>query len=344
MTDDILFEQRGRIGLVTLNRPKALNALNRDMCVALHHQLDAWAADDSVEAVVVTAEGDRAFCAGGDVVGLYNAGKSGSADWENFFFDEYRMNHRIGNYPKPYVALVDGIVMGGGVGISIHAPYRVATERTLFAMPETGIGMLPDVGGTHALPRMPGELGTFLGLTGTRMKAADCVYSGYASHYVPSELIPALIDRLASGGEDVVTILDEMHQDPGEAPLEKVRDAIDYHFAHDAVDAIVDSLAAGDDWAQGMAATLRGMSPVSCKFTLRALRMGTDDDLAQCLITEYRIVCAIKRGQDFFEGIRAQLIDKDRNPKWSPATLAEVTSEMVDDYFVTPAGGDLHFN
>ncbi|MDO9490024.1 MAG: enoyl-CoA hydratase/isomerase family protein [Sphingomonadaceae bacterium] len=342
MTDEVLFETRGSLGLITLNRPQALNALNRAMCLAIHAQLDAWRDDLAVEVVAIQGSGDRAFCAGGDVVGLYHAGKSGSADWEGFFHDEYRMNHAIATYPKPYVALIDGITMGGGVGLSIHAPYRIATERTLFAMPETGIGLIPDVGGTHALPRLPGELGAYLGLTGARLKGADSVYAEIATHFCLSENIAELIEALAAGG-DIQALLGDFDTDPGDAPIAAHRAAIDTYFDGSSVEAIIASLDEGNDWAQAQAATLRRMSPTSCKLTLRALREGATMDIAGALRTEYRIVCAIKHGSDFFEGVRAQLIDKDRSPKWVPASLAEVGDAEVQRYFEPPAGGDLSF-
>jgi enoyl-CoA hydratase/carnithine racemase len=340
--DDILFDRRGRAGIATLNRPAALNALNRGMCVALHRQLDAWATDPDVAVVIVQGAGDRAFCAGGDVVGLYHAGKAGSPDWENFFADEYRMNLAVGTYAKPYVALVDGVTMGGGVGISIHAPYRVATERTLFAMPETGIGLIPDVGGTHALPRMPGELGTYLGLTGARLKAADCLYAGVATHHVPSSALAGVVDALCDGGA-VDAVLAGAHVDPGPPALAGQRANIDRHFAFDTVEAIMNSLSMGDDWAEAQRDLLMTMSPTSMKLTLRALREGRADDLAGCLGREYRVVSAIKAGHDFFEGVRAQLIDKDRKPRWRPAALRDVTDAMVDAHFRAPSWGDLTF-
>ena len=340
---EVLFERRGAAGLITLNRPQALNALNRAMCLEIHRQLETWRDDAAVKLVVIRGAGDRAFCAGGDVVTVYHAGKSASPEWEGFFHDEYRMNHAIATYPKPYIALIDGITMGGGVGLSIHAPYRVATERTLFAMPETGIGLIPDVGGTHALPRLPGELGAYLGLTGARLKAADCLYAGIATHHCPSDQVDELIKAL-SGDCQVDTVLGDFDCDTEEPPLETHRAAIDRHFAHDGVETIVESLASGDEWAQAQAATLAKMSPTSCKLTLRALREGTRLDIAAALRNEYRIVCGIKSGHDFYEGIRAQLIDKDRNPKWQPATLAEVDQTELDRYFVAPAGGDLNFN
>jgi enoyl-CoA hydratase len=340
MNGEILFTRIGRAGVVTLNRVAALNALNRSMCVALHRQLQDWAMDDDVEAVIVEGAGDRAFCAGGDVVGLHGFGRAGSPEWEGFFHDEYRMNQAIAHYSKPYVALVDGISMGGGVGISVHAPFRVATERTLFAMPETGIGLIPDVGGTHALPRFPGEFGTWAGLTGARVKGGDCVAIGYCTHYVPSEQIPTLKERLAHSHESVAEVLATFDSDPGPLTLPALRDGIDYLFAEDEVEDILLKLDGGDGWAREQAATIRRMSPTSLKLTLHGLRQGARATIEEALRLEYRMVCAIKHGHDFFEGVRAQLIDKDRKPSWSPATL-----EAVDPapYLVPPAGGDLTF-
>jgi enoyl-CoA hydratase len=340
MTDEILFARQGRIGLVKLNRPQALNALTRTMCVALHRQLMAWAIDDDVQAVVVEGAGEKAFCAGGDVVAMHRDGKAGSPDYEGFFHDEYRMNQAIAHYPKPYVALVDGISMGGGVGISVHAPYRVATERTLFAMPETGIGLIPDVGGTHALPRFPGEFGTWAGLTGARVKGGDCVAIGYCTHFVPSAEIPALRERLANSHESVAEVLATFDSDPGPLTLPALRDGIDYLFSHNQVEDILSLLDDGDDWAQEQAATIRRMSPTSLKLTLHGLRAGEGASIEQCLKLEYRMVSAIKQGHDFYEGVRAQLIEKDRAPKWSPARLEDVD---ITPYLQEPAWGDLDF-
>ena len=341
MTNDILFSRQGRIGLITLNRPVALNALDRAMCVALHRQLMDWAIDDAVEMVVIEGTGERAFCAGGDVVGLHTAGRAGSPEWEGFFHDEYRMNHAIAYYPKPYVALVDGISMGGGVGISVHAPWRVATERTLFAMPETGIGLIPDVGGTHALPRFPGDLGTWVGLTGARVKGGDCVALGYCTHYVPSSELESLKERLAHSHETVDHILATFDTDRTDDSISPLRDGIDYHFSHDTVEDILSSLDEGDDWARQQAATIRKMSPTSLKLTLHALREGEGASIEQCLRLEYRIVSAIKSGHDFYEGVRAQLIEKDRAPKWKPATLEAVD---IKPFLAEPAWGDLTFD
>ena len=341
MTEDILFAKQGRIGLVTLNRPQALNALTRDMCVALHRQLMDWAIDDDVQAVVVEGAGGKAFCAGGDVVAMHRDGQAGSPDFEGFFHDEYRMNQAIAHYPKPYIALVDGISMGGGVGISVHAPYRVATEKTLFAMPETGIGLIPDVGGTHALPRFPGEFGTWAGLTGARVKGGDCVAIGYCTHYTPSAEIPVLKERLALSHEPFADVLGTFDSDPGELTLPALRDGIDYLFSQNQVEDILSLLDEGDAWAVEQAATIRRMSPTSLKLTLHGLRAGRGASIEQALKLEYRMVSAIKSGHDFYEGVRAQLIDKDRSPKWSPATLEDVD---IAPYLVEPEWGDLTFD
>ena len=341
MTEDILFAKQGRIGLVTLNRPQALNALTRDMCVALHRQLMDWAIDDDVQAVVVEGAGGKAFCAGGDVVAMHRDGQAGSPDFEGFFHDEYRMNQAIAHYPKPYIALVDGISMGGGVGISVHAPYRVATEKTLFAMPETGIGLIPDVGGTHALPRFPGEFGTWAGLTGARVKGGDCVAIGYCTHFVPAAEIAVLKERLALSHEPFADVLGTFDSDPGALTLPALRDGIDYLFSQNQVEDILSLLDEGDAWAVEQAATIRRMSPTSLKLTLHGLRAGQGASIEQALKLEYRMVSAIKSGHDFYEGVRAQLIDKDRAPKWSPATLEDVD---IAPYLVEPEWGDLTFD
>ena len=340
---EVLVERRGRAVFLTLNRPAALNALNRSMALAIHRALFEAAADPDVALVVIEGAGDRAFCAGGDVALLARRGREDKALFEGFFHDEYRMNQAIARLVTPYVAIIDGVTMGGGVGLSIHGPFRVATERTLFAMPETGIGLIPDVGGTHALSRLPGEIGTWAALTGGRLHAADCVYAGIATHFIPTERLAVLRDLLATGDEEVATLLDTLHGNPGPAPLEALRDGIDFHFGHDTVEAILASLDEGDDWAREQAALIRKMSPTSCKLTLQGLRMGADASIEDALITEYRMVCEIRNGHDFFEGVRAQLIDKDRKPLWSPATLAEVTEDDVERHLQEPDSGDLTF-
>lgn len=345
MTDapEVLFERRGHALWITLNRPQALNALNHPMAVGIHRAIIDAMGEHDIQHIVIEGAGDRAFCAGGDVALLGRRGREDRALWENFFHDEYRMNQAIARCGKPWVALIDGITMGGGVGLSIHGPYRVATERTLFAMPETGIGLIPDVGGTHALAALPGEIGTWLALTGARLKAADLRYAGIATHYVPSQHLPTLRDLLATSHEPLAELLATFDEDAGEAPLAAFRDAIDFHFGHDRVEDIVASLDEGDDWAKEQAATIRRMSPTSCKLSLAGLRAARGVAIEEALANEYRMVCEIRNGHDFFEGIRAQLIDKDRNPKWSPATLEGVSDDDVARHFEVPETGDLTF-
>jgi len=288
---ELLVERRGRALWLTLNRPQALNALNRDMAIAVHRALFNAALESTPDLVVIEGAGDRAFCAGGDVALLGREGREDRALWEGFFHDEYRMNQAIARLNQPYVAIIDGITMGGGVGLSIHGPYRVATERTMFAMPETGIGLIPDVGGTHALSRLPGEIGTWLALTGARLKAADCIYAGIATHFVPLERLDVLRDLLATAEEPIEEVLATLDAPAGDPPLAAYRDAIDFHFSHDSVEDILASLGTGDEWAREQAALIRKMSPTSLKLSLLGLRMAKDAEIEDALITEYRMVC-----------------------------------------------------
>ncbi|MGP1396149.1 MAG: enoyl-CoA hydratase/isomerase family protein [Inquilinaceae bacterium] len=353
MTDDVLFETAGRIGLVTLNRPKALNALTLPMIDALLPRLGDWARDPAIGAVVVRGAGDRAFCAGGDLRGLYEAsgilaaGGSLPAD-SDFFAREYRLNALIHHYPKPYVALIDGVTMGGGLGLSVHGSHRVASDRTLAAMPETAIGFFPDVGGTWFLNRCPGQVGTFAGLTGYRLGPADCLYAGLATHRVESDAIDRIVDALAaadwsgSAAASVDTVLAAHAADAEPAPLAGLREGIDRCFAHDRVDAIVDALGAEDgDWAATAAETIRRASPTSLKVTLAALRRHADLDYDRVAVAEYRMARHFLTDSDVREGIRAQIVDKDRSPKWRPPALAEVSDAMVERFFAPLDVADL---
>ena len=338
--DHVLARRTGALGLITLNRPQALNALNRAMCVAIHAALDRFAADPDVRAVAIEGAGERAFCAGGDVVAMHRAGREGLPDWEAFFATEYRMNHAIAAFPKPYVALMDGVTMGGGVGVSIHGSHRVATGRTLWAMPETGIGMVPDVGSTVHLGRM-GALGRFLVLTGARLDGAEALAAGVATHFVPADRLEALKAALADGA-GVDAALAAHAADPGPGRLAGNRAAIDRLFAADTVEGVLAALDAdGGEWAAKEAATIRRMSPMACKLALELLARGARGDTADALRNEYRVVCSLKRGHDFFEGVRAQLIDKDRTPRWQPARLEDIGRALVEAHFAVPEGGDL---
>jgi enoyl-CoA hydratase len=330
---DVLFERRGAIGLITLNRPKALNALTGDMCLAMKAQLAEWAADAAVKTVVVRGTGERAFCAGGDIRALYESGKAGTPYALDFYRDEYRLNAAIKHYPKPYVALLRGIVMGGGVGVSVHGSHRVADASVTFAMPETGIGLFPDVGGSWFLPRLPGEIGMYLALTGERLKTADCLYAGVATHFVPAAQTEALTAALEDGAEPDL-VLRSFAESPGEAPLANSREIIDRTFSEGSVDGILAALDAdGCEWAHETAAVIRKKSPTSRKITFRQLREGRRLSFDDCMRMEFRMVSRVVAGHDFYEGVRAAIIDKDNAPQWQPPTLAQVSEAAIAAYF-----------
>jgi len=329
---DVVFESRGRIGIVTLNRLQALNALTLAMVIDIDRQLAAWADDQGIAAVVIRSAGGRAFCAGGDIRALYEASRRGDAYTRDFYRREYRLNHRIKTYPKPYFALIDGIVMGGGVGLSVHGSHRVISERCQFAMPETGIGFFPDVGGTWFLPRLAGRLGTYLGLTGARVGAADTLYCGIATHHCRSDALGSLLDELARDGAPAFAGLGA---DAGPPPLAPHRPVIDRCFAADSVEEILDRLdREPGEWAKETAAVLRRKSPTSLKIVLRQLRLGAElRDFATAMQLEYRLSQRCVGSHDFHEGVRAAVIDKDQAPRWEPATLAEVDDNTVAGYF-----------
>jgi enoyl-CoA hydratase len=338
--NDILFERRGAAGIVTLNRPKALNAVTHAMALALRAQLDRWADDNAVTRIVLTAAGDRAFSAGGDIRALYDLGKAGQHDDAlQFWRDEYPLNAAIKNYRKPYVALIDGIVMGGGVGVSVHGSHRVAGDRFSFAMPEVGIGFFPDVGATWFLPRMPGELGTYCALTGERFGIADAIKSGIATHRVPSMRFGDLLDGL-TGTVSVDALLAAFSEPLEEGPITQCKTAIDRLFAGDIVENILAGLdreaasGIGDaEWVRKTAATIRTKSPLSLKLALAQVRRGKAWDFDTCMRMEFRIVSRIIHGHDFYEGVRAVIVDKDNQPRWQPATLADVGEAEVECHF-----------
>ncbi|NIJ39965.1 enoyl-CoA hydratase [Parvibaculum indicum] len=332
-SEEVLFEKRGVAGIVTLNRPKALNALTLGMVRLIHPQLDAWAKDDSVQLVIIEGAGEKGFCAGGDIRALHDWGRANDRTALDFWKEEYLLNIAIKRFPKPYVALMDGVNMGGGVGLSVHGSMRIATERLTFAMPETGIGLFPDVGGTYFLPRCPGETGLYLGLTGARLKAADAVYAGIADTYVPSAALETLKDRLC-GGANLREALQEVEADTETAPLAGLQGAIDRHFAASSVTEIVASLrAAGDEWAVKTADTIESKSPLSTLVACRQIREGRDLDFEAAMALEYRLTQSFFAGHDFYEGVRATILDKDGAPQWKPATLADVTLDEIDSYF-----------
>jgi len=331
--DEVLFEQRDALGLITLNRPKALNALTEAMCIAIDAQLVRWRDDDSIKAVLIRGAGERAFCAGGDIRALYTAGQSGAANITDFYRHEYRMNARIKHFPKPFIALLHGVVMGGGVGVSIHGSHRITAANAVFAMPETGIGLFPDVGGSWFLPRLPGEIGMYLALTGSRLKTPDMLYSGIATHSIPNAHWEMLIDRLAAGDAPEAALAG-LTSDGGMSALTEYLEAIDRCFAHGSVEAILAALDEDESaWGPLAATTIRTKSPTSLKISFRELREGRSLSFDDCLRMEFRMVTRVMGGHDFFEGVRATIIDKDNEAAWRPETLPEVTDSDVDAYF-----------
>ncbi len=319
----VIARRDGRVGRIVLNRPQALNALDLAMIRACTRALTEWRDDPHVHGVVIEGAGDRAFCAGGDVRALRQYELDGEHhNAETFFREEYELNLMIATYPKPYVALIDGICMGGGIGLSVHAPYRVATEHAAFAMPETAIGFFPDIGATFFLPRLPGEIGTYLGLTGLRMQGADAVHAGLATHFTPRAELPALSHALAEDGPAALGC----HAAPLPAfSLASQRAAIDRCFGADSMREIVQRLeASGDEWAARTLAALRAVSPSALCWTLEALRRGANLTLPQCQSAELALTRTTMRHPDFAEGVRAMVVDKDRKPRWQPARIEEV--------------------
>ncbi len=338
MTDTINARIEGLLGRITLNRPKALNALTTEMCVAITEALVAWEDDPSVKAVLIDGAGDRAFCAGGDVVMLHDSGKAGDDRAETFWRVEYALNELIHRYTKPYISLIDGIVMGGGVGLSVHGRYRVAGDTTLFAMPETGIGYFPDVGGTYFLPRLSCEhgdadcqaVGNWLGLTGARLGPSQCLDLDIATHFVPTSRHEDMIKALVEGS-DFENILSDYHATPpDEAPIpESV-----LCFAKGTLSEMISALETdGSEWAQSQLKQLHRKSPLALAVTLEAMTRGKTMGFRSAMTQELDLSLNFLATQDFYEGIRAQLIDKDRNPQWSHGHVETVSAEQIERLF-----------
>ncbi|XP_020488868.1 3-hydroxyisobutyryl-CoA hydrolase, mitochondrial [Labrus bergylta] len=340
---EVLLEKVGNAGVITLNRPKVLNALNMTMIGLIYPQLKKWESGDDPDIVIIKGAGGKAFCAGGDIRAVTEAGKAGGSLAEDFFRQEYILNNTIGTFKKPYIALIDGITMGGGVGLSVHGRFRVATEKTLFAMPETAIGLFPDVGGGYFLPRLQGKLGLFLALTGFRLKGRDVQRAGVATHFVESMKIPELEEELvhmkSPSNEDISKVLDSYQNQSSldaEKPfvLDKRMSDINRLFSSSSVEGIMQDLKAdGSEFAKKQAQTLSKMSPTSLKMTYKLLQAGATLSLQDVLVMEYRLSQACMRGCDFYEGVRALLVDKDQNPKWNPSTLEEVSEQTVEQCF-----------
>ena len=337
MTDEVLIRRESAVGYLTLNRPKAIHALTQGMCAAMIEALLAWRYEPAIKAVIVDHSEGRGFCSGGDINLLrQSALTDGGAAGRAFFYDEYRLNHLLFTYGKPVVAFMDGITMGGGVGISQPARYRVATENTRFAMPETGIGLFPDVGGGWYLSRLEGRLGQFIALTGARLDGAECLWTGLATHYLPASAIPEAKQRIAAGHE-IGGVLTSLSVKPPEARIEGQAALIRKHFASDTLEDILASLEADDgEWAAKELATLRLKSPQACKVALRQLAASAKlTDFADNMAMEYRIGAHVLVLPDFAEGVRAVIVDKDHAPKWNPPTPEGVTPGRLDAIFAS---------
>jgi enoyl-CoA hydratase len=336
MDPHIKSEKRGALGLLTLDRPQALNALTHGMIAGITARLTDWAADDTIRCVAIRGAGDRAFCAGGDIRAVQQAVVAGTDEGAALLRDEYRMNALIGAYPKPYIALLHGIVMGGGAGVSLHGRYRLADSSLAFAMPETGIGFIPDVGGSHFLSRCPDEMGMYLGLTGISIGLCDALDLGLITHAVARNDFEAVIGALAKGGEvdtAIAPFVVKTKPRAGEsAPLSPHRRRIATIFSAPAVEVILERLDRdGSDFAQQAAQLIRTRSPTSLKLVFRQIREGRGLGLEQCLAMEYRLALRVLQGHDFREGVRAALVDKDKKPQWQPSSLAGVGD--VDAFF-----------
>ncbi|WP_026166999.1 enoyl-CoA hydratase/isomerase family protein [Novosphingobium nitrogenifigens] len=338
-TEEVLVRREGATGVLSLNRPRAIHALNLGMVRAMTQALLAWRDDPAVALVVIDHAEGRGFCAGGDIAMMrHSALSDGGAEGRRFFFEEYRLNHLILTYPKPVVTFMDGITMGGGVGISGPATYRIATEATRLAMPESGIGLFPDVGGGWYLSRLSGRLGQYLALTGARLDGAECLWAGLATHYLPSSALAEVKAELAARPDEITAILHRHSVVPGDVKIAAQVGEIDRTFASDSYETILGELreeaGRGSEWAGATLATLHTKSPQTCKVALRQLRDSLDcEDFAANMAMEYRIASRVLTLPDFAEGVRAVIIDKDNAPQWTPSTPEEVSEDAIDAIF-----------
>jgi enoyl-CoA hydratase len=348
---DVIARREGSVGVIRLNRPKAINAMTLEMSLAIDRALDQFEADPAVALVLLEGAGERGLCAGGDIRGLYESSRAGGDLGKVFWRQEYVMNARIAKFPKPYVAFMDGLVMGGGVGLSAHGRHRVVTERTRLAMPEVGLGFFPDVGGTWLLSRSPGELGAYFGLTGQTMNGPDAIHARFADAVVPSGKLPALRDvltkvRLGATSEEIKTLIDGFATGETSGPVAALQPSIDVWFTHERMEDIVAALQRdGSELAQATLKTLGEKSPRGMVVALKLLRLArASTSLEECLVREYRAALQVFASDDFREGVRAAVIDKDRNPRWSPSRIEDVTPEMVAPYFADIGADELVFD
>lgn len=333
MTQDVILQAPNSVGHITLNRPNALNALNMEMVGAITAQLEKWANDDTITSILIEGEGDRAFCAGGDIRHIYKTGRTDKAGTLEFFTDEYRLNAIIHHYPKPYIPIINGIAMGGGVGVSCHGSHVIVTENSTIAMPENTIGFIPDVGTTYILSRLPGNIGLFVGMTGYRMRAADAIFAGFATAFVPSSKITELKQALDQG-QDADDVIAHFSQTLETGELERLQDKINLVFNASTPLSILETLSnmssEGDEWAEKTHSSMRMMSPLSVACSHASINQARAyTTIEECLANEYRFTVSSLSDHDFFEGIRAVIIEKDNKPQWQPPTLEEVSQDMV---------------
>lgn len=347
---DLIVRREGSAGIIRLNRPKALNAMTLEMSLGIDAALDRFGADPAIAVVLLEGAGERGLCAGGDIRGLYESSRAGGDLGKIFWRQEYIMNARIATFPKPYVAFMDGLVMGGGVGLSAHARHRVVTEKTRLAMPEVGLGFFPDVGGTWLLSRSPGEIGTYFGLTGQTMNGPDAIYARFADAVVPSSKLSALREvltkiRPGTASGEVQTLIDGYATGEAAGPVAAMQARIDGWFGHDRMEDIFAALQRdGSELAQSTIKTLNEKSPRGMVVSLKLLRLGRrSSSLEECLVREYRAALEVFRSDDFREGVRAAVIDKDRNPRWSPPRVEDVTPAMLAPYFAEIGADELVF-
>jgi len=348
---DLIVRREGAAGIIRLNRPKTINAMTYEMSVGIDAALDRFEADPEVALVLLEGAGERGLCAGGDIRGLYESSRAGGDLGKVFWRQEYIMNARIAKFPKPYVAFMDGLVMGGGVGLSAHGRHRVVTEKTKLAMPEVGLGFFPDVGGTWLLSRSPGEIGTYFGLTGQPMNGPDAIYARFADAVVPSGKLAALRDTLVNlragvSSADVQAAIDAFATGETSGPVAVNQPQIDRWFAHDRMQDIIAALKGdGSELAEATLKTLGEKSPRGMVVALKLLRLArASSSLEQCLVREYRAALEVFRSDDFREGVRAAVIDKDRNPRWSPPAIEDVTAEMLAPYLAEIGADELKFD
>ena len=342
--EEVFFEKKGSLGLITLNRPDALNALTLKMVREIHPKLKIWENDDEIKTVAVTAVGDRAFCAGGDIRALYDWGKSNDKKATGFYYEEYQLNQLIKSYSKPYASFVNGIVMGGGVGVSVHGAFRVAGENYSFAMPETGIGLFPDVGGSFFLSRLRNNVGMYLALTGSRIKSPDAIELGIAEYFIESENYDEIFNKLSEGSSPA-EILSSFHSNKINSDLKSNFEEINKLFSGDSLEEIINKLESDQsDFAQKNLNLLKSKSPTSLKITFRQIKNGAELDFEDCMRMEYRMVSKVMSDHDFYEGVRALIIDKDNKPLWKPGNIDEISDETIDEFFKNLENNELNFN